>query len=79
MRPKSSFSISSARMPSDSAAIYTDWNEDGLKDLVVTNGLAAIPTKVHVFLNVGTPVLPRFSGFFYAQANGVDIAEPPST
>lgn len=66
-------------MPSDSAAIYTHWDEDGLKDLVVTNGLAAIPTMVHVYLNVGTASLPRFSGFFYAQSNGVDLSEPPST
>jgi len=66
-------------MPSDSAAIYTHWNEDGLKDLVVSNGLASIPTMVRVYLNVGSLAEPRFSGFFYAQANGVDISEPPST
>ena len=54
---------------------YFDWNNDGLKDLIVGEGGLETPfTGVRVYLNDGTPGGPSFSGFFYAQADGADLA-----
>ena len=53
---------------------FVDWNNDGLKDLVIGQGSSANPPgKVRVYLNVGTESNPQFSSFFYAQSNGVDL------
>jgi hypothetical protein len=53
---------------------FVDWNNDGLKDLVIGQGSGASPPgKVRVYLNVGTESDPQFSNFFYAQSNGVDL------
>jgi hypothetical protein len=65
-------------MPSESAATCVDWDEDGRQDLVVSNGYNSVATKVRVFLNVGTASAPQFNGFFFVQANGLDLHEPPS-
>jgi len=65
--------------PNDAAAAGVDWNEDGLCDLVVTNGYGSTtPVKVRVFINVGTADSPLFNGFFFAQAGGGDLQEPGS-
>ncbi len=67
------------QMPNEAAPSVVDWDEDGLPDLVVTNGYGTtIPVKVRVFLNIGTASEPRFDGFFFAQAGGSDLVEPGS-
>lgn len=48
---------------------YVDWNNDGLKDLIIGGG----DGKVRVYLNGGTESEPAFSNFFYAQSNGTDL------
>jgi large repetitive protein len=59
---------------------FVDWDNDGLKDLVVGQGNAFSPgtniAKVRIYRNVGTPRNPRFAGFVYAQSNGVDLVVP---
>ncbi len=52
-----------------------DWNNDGLKDLVVGYRSA---DKVALYLNHGTDKEPAFSGFVNIQANGLDIQHPGS-
>ncbi|MBN1975368.1 MAG: VCBS repeat-containing protein [Sedimentisphaerales bacterium] len=55
-----------------------DWNNDGLKDLIVGTGSG----KVRIYLNIGTNIEPKFSDLnnksFYAQANGSDLYCTPS-
>lgn len=48
---------------------FVDWNNDGLRDLVIGSG----DGKVRVYLNVGTESNPQFSTYFYAQSNGSDL------
>jgi hypothetical protein len=53
---------------------FVAWNADALRDLVVGEGGGAAPTgKVRIYLNVGVPFLPQFTGYFYAQSNGADL------
>ncbi|MGE5293616.1 MAG: hypothetical protein ACM3VT_02180, partial [Solirubrobacterales bacterium] len=56
---------------------FEDWNNDGLRDLIVGEGGANYPGKIRVYLNVGTESDPRFAGFFYVQANGGDLTCTP--
>jgi len=54
---------------------YVDWDNDGRLDLIIGEGpTAAAEGKVRVYLNIGTSSQPAFSTFFYAQADGVDLA-----
>jgi hypothetical protein len=53
----------------------SDWNGDGLKDLIVGYRYA---DKVALYVNVGTDAQPTFSTSINIQANGVDIQHPSS-
>ncbi|MFH2002854.1 MAG: FG-GAP-like repeat-containing protein [Planctomycetota bacterium] len=46
-----------------------DWNEDGLKDLIVGSDAG----QVFVYLNSGTPAAPVFRSSFKIKANGAEI------
>ncbi len=57
----------------------TDWNNDGLMDLIVGTGTG----KVRVYLNIGTKTKPEFSeldnnAFYARKLNGSDIYCTPS-
>ncbi|MGE5295691.1 MAG: hypothetical protein ACM3VT_12755, partial [Solirubrobacterales bacterium] len=56
---------------------FEDWNNDGLRDLIVGEGGANYPGKIRVYLNAGTESEPRFAGFFYVQADGNDLTCTP--
>ncbi|MHC4501463.1 MAG: FG-GAP repeat domain-containing protein, partial [Planctomycetota bacterium] len=67
-------------VPGYSVPSYVDWNNDGLKDLVVGEGSgSAGDGKVRVYLNVGTSSSPQFSGFSYAQSGTEDLTVPASS
>ncbi len=53
-----------------------DWNNDGLKDLIVGTG----DGYVRVYLNSGSNEVPKFSSnaYFYAQTESGDLYCPPS-
>jgi hypothetical protein len=56
--------------------IFEDWNNDGLNDLIVGEGVFVGPLslgKVRVYLNSGTTGAPVFSSWSYAQAAGSDL------
>lgn len=53
---------------------WADWDGDQLADLIVGEKTASGEGKVRVYLNHGTPQSPQFTDYFYAQANGADIA-----
>ncbi len=53
---------------------FVDWNNDGLRDLIVGDGSG----RVRIYLNVGSQSNPKFSNYFYAQSNGSDLYCPPS-
>jgi len=57
---------------------FVDWNNDLLSDLVIGQGGGSGEAKVRVYLNVGTEAEPQFEDFFYAQADGADLACPAS-
>jgi hypothetical protein len=63
-------------VPGYSVPSAADWNNDRLDDLIVGEGGGTSPGKVRVYLNVGAAGQPRFSRFFYAQANGQDLTCP---
>ena len=64
-------------VPGYSVPSYVDWNNDGLKDLVVGDGPGADALgRVRVYLNAGTASSPVFSGFFYAQSSSGDLTVP---
>jgi len=56
-------------VPGYSVPSYVDWNNDGLKDLIIGGN----DGKVRVYLNVGTESNPQFSAYFHAQSNGADL------
>lgn len=60
-------------VPGYSVPSFEDWNNDGLRDLIVGEGGNNFPGKVRVYLNVGTEAEPRFTKFFYVQADGKDL------
>lgn len=57
-----------------------DWNNDGMKDLLVGVGVGASPYidtgKIRLYLNSGTDASPVFTTFTWIQAGGVDISMP---
>ncbi len=64
-------------VPGYSVPSFVHWDDDGLKDLVVGEGSGITGFGlVRVYLNIGTPGNPVFTGFFYAQANGSDLQSP---
>ncbi len=65
-------------VPGYSVPAQTDWDGDGLTDLVVGQGPDAAVGMVRVYLNGGSPLDPQFSTFFYAQSVGADLAVPGS-
>jgi len=60
-------------VPGYSVPSFADWNNDGLKDLIVGEGSSSSPGKVRVYLNVGFESDPCFVEYFYAQADGADL------
>ncbi len=60
-------------VPGYSFPSFEDWNNDGLRDLIVGEGGGGSPGKVRVYLNVGIESDPCFVSYFYAQANGADL------
>lgn len=55
------------------APCVTDWNGDGLKDLVLGQFDQG---KIRIYLNSGTNSSPVFTTFSYMQSGGVDITLP---
>jgi len=60
-------------VPGDSVPSFVDWNNDGLKDLIVGEGGAGFTPKVRLYLNEGAVGDPLFSDFSYLQSDGADI------
>ena len=60
-------------VPGCSVPSLVRWDGDELPDLVVGEGVAQLPGKMRVYLNVGTPGAPQFSNFFYVQSLGADL------
>ncbi len=52
---------------------FVDWDDDGLKDLIVGEGSGSYTPKVRIYKNVGSAASPSFSGYFLAQAAGADL------
>ena len=64
-------------VPGFSVPSFVHWDGDALPDLVVgEGGLGLDDGKVRVYLNGGTAHEPAFTGFFYVQSNGMDLASP---
>ncbi|NQU76260.1 MAG: VCBS repeat-containing protein [Planctomycetes bacterium] len=57
---------------------FVDWNEDGLRDLVVGEQDVSGNGKVRVYLNTGTAGAPAFLWSTYVQAGGADLQVPGS-
>jgi len=66
------------QVPGYSVPCLADWNNDGLADLIIGEGGSGNSGKVCIYLNGGTSADPQFSGYFYAQSNGTDLAVPAS-
>lgn len=58
--------------------LVVDWNEDGLKDLIVGQFSEGTGDdgKIRIYLNVGTNSSPAFTSWEYMQADGTDIVCP---
>jgi hypothetical protein len=56
----------------------TDWNNDGLADLVVGEKTTAGTGKVRVYLNSGTNADPVYGAFEFAQGADGDLSVPAS-
>lgn len=63
-------------VPGYSVPSFVHWNDDGLMDLVVGEGSGTYTGRVRVYLNIGTHFQPQFSGYSYAQSDGVDLELP---
>ncbi|NLF31715.1 MAG: PEP-CTERM sorting domain-containing protein [Planctomycetes bacterium] len=61
-------------VPGYSVPSLADWDRDGLLDLVVGEGSGTASGKVRVYRNIGTAAAPAYGDYFYAQANGADLA-----
>ncbi len=61
-----------------SVPILSDWNSDGLVDLVVGEKTGEGEGKVLVYVNSGTATASVFDAYEYAQAGGGDLAVPAS-
>jgi len=57
----------------DTAPCVTDWNNDGLKDLLVGQNDFG---KIRLYLNSGTNSSPVFTNYTFIQADGNDITLP---
>jgi hypothetical protein len=65
------------QVPGYSVPSFMDWNNDGLKDLVVGQGSGSYPPgKVRVYLNVAAGSEPVFSDYFYVQSKDADLTVP---
>lgn len=64
-------------VPGYSVPSFVDWNNDGLKDLIVGEGGGTTPGKVRIYLNVGIESDPCFVDYFYAQADGKELTCAP--
>jgi WD40 repeat protein len=65
------------QVPGYSVPSFEDWNDDGLKDLIVGEGGGSTPGKVRVYLNIGTETQPVFGDFLYAQSTSGDLVCTP--
>jgi len=65
------------KVPGYSSPSFEDWNNDGLKDLIVGEGGSGALGMIRVYLNVGTELEPAFGDFFYVQSNGKDLTFTP--
>jgi len=65
-------------VPGYSVPSFEDWNNDGLRDLIVGEGGNGFTGKVRVYLNVGIESDPCFMDYFYVQAGGEDLSAAPS-
>lgn len=65
-------------VPGYSVPSFEDWNNDGLRDLIVGEGGSTTAGKVRVYLNVGIESDPCFVDYFYAQADGNDLTCTPA-
>ena len=65
-------------VPGYSVPSFEDWNNDGLRDLIVGEGGNGFPGKVRIYLNMGTESHPCFTDYFYVQAEGVDLTVTPA-
>lgn len=64
-------------VPGYSVPSTADWNNDGLMDLIVGEGM--YPTgKVRIYINEGTESQPLFDTYLYAQSGGSDLTCPGS-
>jgi hypothetical protein len=59
-----------------SVPTVVDWNEDGLKDLIVGEGGSIDKGKVRVYPNVGSNEAPAFTDFVYARQAEGDLVFP---
>jgi large repetitive protein len=66
-------------VPGYSVPSFENWNNDGLKDLIIGEGggPSSAPGKVRVYLNVGTEAQPQFKDYFYAKSKGADLVCTP--
>ncbi len=55
------------------APLWRDMDGDGLADLLVGQFGEG---KLRIYRNSGTKTAPRFQGFTFAQAGGVDVTVP---
>ncbi len=53
-----------------SSPAVVDWNNDGLKDLLVSEFSYG---KIWLFINQGTDINPVFNGGTYIKSGGIDI------
>ncbi|MBN2182919.1 MAG: VCBS repeat-containing protein [Sedimentisphaerales bacterium] len=62
-------------VPGYSVPSFVDWNNDGLKDLVIGEGGSFGDAKILVYLNIGTKSEPQFLEdlCFYAQSYNYDL------
>ena len=61
------------------APLFTDWDGDGLKDLLVGQfGRKDHIGAVRVYKNVGNAKSPKFDGYTYVKANGKASMVPVS-
>ncbi len=56
-------------VPGYSVPCYTDFDSDGLKDLLVGEGGSGFNGKIRVYLNSGSATAPQFSSFSYVQSD----------
>ncbi|MCA9123729.1 MAG: carboxypeptidase regulatory-like domain-containing protein [Planctomycetales bacterium] len=59
----------------NSVPVLVDWNNDGLKDLLVGETIGSYG-KVRLYLNEGSAAQPEFGEVVYLQVDGADLAVP---